>query len=219
MRYIHNVNFHETFIASGAYHLKNGAIENWTMHRLPDGSHFIRVDIDEREIESGASILVEALQNTESIIERFDVHVFYSKAVDGVMSLRATYTLLEDYVQIGRSFNDQPREYNEVEIAENVYLTPPGSVFIGNSILHSTAHSSDMLRFEACLKHHPIVTVQPFYAELLEEIPLEAAAYQTDTRCFDTTLGRIWIDDHHIPLKIQRDKHKPIVLTRYAHGK
>jgi len=214
MRYIHNVNFHETFIASGEYHLAGGAVDSWTIHRLPDGSHFIRVDIDERDTTSGASILVEALQNAEAIIERFDVHVFYSKAVDGVMSLRASYTLLEDYVQIGRSFNNQAREYSELEISENTYLMPPGKVFLGNLILHSTSRSGDTLRLQAHFGHDPIVTIQPFHADLLEEIPLEQHTIQAQTRCFDTNLGRIWIDDHHIPLKIQHENQDPIVLTR-----
>lgn len=223
MRYIHNVNFHEKFIASGEYvYYENdqltSQIESWTKHQLPDGSYFIRVDNDSRSTDKGASLLTEALQSADGVIERFDIHLFYSRMIDGVMSLRATYSLEGDYVQIGRFFNNEEREYSEISLSGGSSLLPPGYVFLGD-MLSNASSKIEIVQAQYKRDDDPAGKVQ-INAELLGVETIELNNHPYQTRCFSWQNWKIWVDEYHIPLKmVETDSDKIILLTGYAQGK
>ena len=111
MRYLHPVQGHEKFVASGIYQFfKEGVelrkTEEWAIHEHPDGERFIRVDADYR-MEEGKSILLEALQTAKGEIVRFDVRYENDKFEGGVKNLRATFSLDKDVMQIGYEMNGQ----------------------------------------------------------------------------------------------------------------
>jgi hypothetical protein len=139
MRQLHSVAFHEKFTASGTYIYDEngepaGITESWTIHTLPDQSQRIRVDHDERNIESGITILLEALSNMAGMIQRFDVRLENPNG-KSVKLARASYTLFTNHVQIGRQINDQPRQDEVISLPPNTVIYPLMHVFTG-SIIH-----------------------------------------------------------------------------------
>lgn len=65
MRVLHPISQREKFIASGIYRYTRGGVlaegdEHFSIHALPDGSWFVRVDYDWRQLD-GSSQLIEAL--------------------------------------------------------------------------------------------------------------------------------------------------------------
>ena len=77
MRYLHPVQAHEQFVASGIYRFAKDEkaldkTEAWTIHSHADGERFIRVDLDARR-EEGKSILAEALLSRSGELARLDL--------------------------------------------------------------------------------------------------------------------------------------------------
>lgn len=218
MRYIHNVSFHEKFIASGEYifyedEKPTGQIESWTKHQLPDGSYFVRVDHDARTTND-MSLLTEALQSADGEIERFDIHLFYSRKIDGVMSVRATYSVEGDYIQIGRFFNNDERVYSEVEVTEKMSLLPPGFIFLGAKL----GADGVVVRPRFDRESDPAEKVM-FGTTAMKEETIEVGSQTYSTRSFFWNDQKIWVDDHRVPLRIHyANSSKFIVLTGYTHS-
>ncbi|MCI0353047.1 MAG: hypothetical protein L0Z53_26810, partial [Acidobacteriales bacterium] len=121
MRQIHPVGFHEKFVASGeyTYYGENGVeraiSDNWSIHELPDGSQKVRVDWETRE---GFWVdLIDALLKPEQSgkqIERFEISAY---ATDWRSAhIRANFIFFEDHVAVGRTYNDEPRENEELNL-------------------------------------------------------------------------------------------------------
>ena len=135
MRYLHPVQSHEKFVASGIYKFfKNGVelrkTEEWTIHEHPDGEKFIRVDADSR-FEDGMSVLLEALQNKEGQVVRFDVNYNNPKFEGGIKTLRATFSIDNDIMQVGFEMNGAERDYREIELPKFTIIDIPFSIFRG----------------------------------------------------------------------------------------
>lgn len=138
MRYLHPVQAHERFLASGTYRFtKNGEplakSESWAMHAHPDGERFVRVDADARGAE-GKSILAEALVDRENTIVRFDIRYENDRFEGGIKTLRATYQRASDRLQIGYSMNEDDRKYTELALPAGVIVDIPLLVFRGRAI-------------------------------------------------------------------------------------
>jgi hypothetical protein len=138
MRQLHPLAFHEQFTASGIYiyeqnGLSAGITEAWTVHQLPDKSHLIRVDRDARPTALGTSVLLEALRDEVGHILRFDLHL-YNPNGQSVKQAKASYTIFDDHIQIGRQINDQPRLEEETEIPANTVINPPMYIFTGSAV-------------------------------------------------------------------------------------
>ncbi len=120
MRYIHPVTVHEQFVASGVYDyytdaaVPAGITEAWSIHELPDGSQFVRVDHDLRG-SSGASMLVELLRNQAGSPERLDLY-FYPQAQVGANVLRANYSFYPAHIQLTTYWRHQPTGTAEIEL-------------------------------------------------------------------------------------------------------
>ena len=138
MRYLHPVQAHERFFASGSYRFtKNGETlakaETWTMHLHRDGEKFVRVDVDARRDE-GKSILAEALMDSSDRLVRFDIRYENDRFDGGIKTLRATYQLADEGMQIGYNMNGDERRYSEIELPDDALIDIPLLVFRGSAI-------------------------------------------------------------------------------------
>ena len=139
MRYLHPVQAHERFLASGCYRFfRNGELlrktESWTIHSHPDGEKFVRVDMDARETE-GKSILAEALLSSCDSLVRLDIRYDNDRFEGGIKSLRATFQLADDRMQGGFSMNGDERKYVEVTLPRQVLVDIPLLVFRGRAVM------------------------------------------------------------------------------------
>ena len=146
MRYLHPVQAHERFLASGTYRFsKNGELlaksESWAIHAHPDGERFVRVDVDARRAE-GKSILAEALYDDENTIVRFDIRYENDNFQYGIKTLRATYQRACERLQIGYSMNGDERKYTEVVLPAGAIIDIPMLVFRGPTIRELAERSS-----------------------------------------------------------------------------
>ena len=138
MRYLHPIQAHERFLASGYYRFaKDGRTlaktESWAIHGHPDGEKFVRVDLDARR-EEGKSILAEALLDLEGAIVRFDIRYENERFEGGIKHLRATYQRADERLQIGYSLNGDERKYIEVDLPADALLDLSLLVFRGATI-------------------------------------------------------------------------------------
>jgi hypothetical protein len=149
MRYLHPVQAHERFLASGCYRfVKNGEAlrrtESWAIHSHPDGEKFVRVDLEARE-EEGKSILVEALLDRDDALARLDIRYENDRFEGGVKKLRATYQSAEGRLQVGYSMNGGERKYIEVGLAQDCLIDIPLLVFRGSAIVKMAARAGGEL--------------------------------------------------------------------------
>ena len=138
MRYLHPVQAHERFVASGRYNFyKDGEplqkSESWAVHSHADGEWFIRIDADYQR-EEGKSILAEALLDARGRLARLDVHYENAHFHGGVRSLRATYQLAADCLQVGYQLNGAARDYREMALPDATRIDVPLLIFRGWTI-------------------------------------------------------------------------------------
>jgi len=158
MRYLHPVQAHERFLASGSYRFsKNGETlakaESWTMHLHRDGEKFVRVDVDARR-EEGKSILAEALLNSSNCLVRFDIRYENDRFEGGIKHLRATYQLADEGMQIGYNMNGDERRYSEVELPADALIDIPLLVFRGSTIKAMAERSAGSIPVYATTFEH-----------------------------------------------------------------
>lgn len=139
MRYLHPVQAHERFLASGCHRFfRNGELlrktESWAIHSHPDGEKFVRVDMDAREAE-GKSILAEALLTSGDSLARLDIRYENARFEGGIKNLRATYQLADARLQVGFSMNGEDRQYVEVSVPQNALIDIPLLVFRGRAVM------------------------------------------------------------------------------------
>lgn len=149
MRYLHPVQAHERFLASGIYRFfKDGELlrktESWAIHTHPDGEKFVRVDMDARQ-EGGKSILAEALLNSSDSLVRFDIRYENARFEGGIRNLRATYQVADGRLQAGFSLNGDERKYVEVSVPQRALIDIPLLVFRGRSIMRLARRCKDGL--------------------------------------------------------------------------
>lgn len=138
MRYLHPVQAHEQFVASGVYHFtKDGRAldkaEAWTIHSHADGERFIRVDLDARR-EEGKSILAEALLSRSGDLARLDLRYENDNFAGGIKRLRASYQVMDGRLQVGFNLNGGERQYIEVDLPAGALFDIPLLVFRGATI-------------------------------------------------------------------------------------
>ena len=139
MRYLHPVQAHERFLASGCYRFfKNGEplrkTESWAIHTHPDGERFVRVDMDARE-EEGKSILVEALLDSSETLVRLDIRYENAKFEGGIRELRATYQIADEQLQVGFNMNGEERKYVEAPLPSDALIDIPLLALRGRAIM------------------------------------------------------------------------------------
>jgi hypothetical protein len=108
MRYLHRVQMHEKFIASGTYKAPD-ALEQWSIHEQPGGTRLVRIDMEKAPL----TLLLEAWVNLTDegrVVERIDL---YGRSD---VEIRATYNFFDDHVQIGRTINGGERRHDEFAV-------------------------------------------------------------------------------------------------------
>ena len=233
MRYLHPVQAHERFLASGCYRFaKNGATlrktESWAMHGHADGETFVRVDLDARA-EEGKSMLLEALFSQDGALARLDIRYENERFEGGVKRLRATYQVAAGRLQIGYSMNGGEREYTEADLPGGALIDVPLLVFRGRAIRKMAA------RFDGALSIYvPMFENAPLFPGVLQRVASPVEDIGTDVlllgereiptrryRYIDRALS-YWIDKHGIIVKrVNSFKRQEIVvqLSNYASPK
>ncbi len=147
MRYMHPVQAHERFVASGTYQfIKEGEVlkksEAWTLHEHADGERFIRVDVDARR-EDGKSILAEALLTGDGDLARLDINYENQPSESGIRQLRATYQMAAGRLQVGFNMNGADRQYLEVDLPERTLIDIPLLIFRGMTVVELSQNTED----------------------------------------------------------------------------
>ena len=212
MRYLHPVQAHERFLASGCYRFVKdgqalGKTESWAWHAHADGERFVRVDMDARA-EEGKSILLEALQSAAGELVRFDIRYENDGFAGGIKTLRATYQLTGRQLQVGFSMNGAERQYIEVEVPEGTLIDIPLLVFRGRTIetLAETGRSGLPL-FVPMYEHAQLFpgslqTIQSPVVNAGEEV-VQMGGREIATRRYRyrDKAAAYWIDRHGVVVK------------------
>ena len=138
MRYLHPVQAHEQFVASGVYRFSKDETrldktEAWTIHRHADGERFIRIDMDARR-EEGKSILAEALQDRWGKLARLDIRYENDRFDGGILHLRASYQVVDERLHVGFNLNGAERQYREIDLPTGALVDIPLLIFRGETI-------------------------------------------------------------------------------------
>lgn len=135
MRYLHPVQMHEKFVASGEYAIyahgfSTQVVEAWSIHALTqtpgDESWFVRVDSDWRN-DTGALILGEALISPEANgyrVERVDLERYQSSPGKPLAHYKENYSFFDTYLQVGYAAPAAERRYAEQPMDVG-YVTAP----------------------------------------------------------------------------------------------
>ena len=212
MRYLHPVQMHEKFIASGRYRFfRNGQelrkTEAGTIHEHPDGETFIRIDVDSR-LEDGKSILVEALQNTANEPVRFDIHYDNAKFEGGIKTLRAAYSIAEGRMQVGYAMNGAKREYLEIDLPASTLIDLPLLVFRGRTIAEMARRADQAISLFAPTFEHAqlfpgIARTVESQVEYAADDLVSIGKRQIETRRYRYVdrAASYWIDRHGTVIK------------------
>ena len=231
MRYLHSVQRHEKFVAGGRYRFfRNGQelrqTEAWAIHLHPDGETLIRVDVDSR-LEDGRSILVEALQNTENELVRFDVHYDSARFEGGIKTLRATYSLAEGRMQVGYAMNGANREYLEIDLPTSTLIDMPLFAFRGRAIAEmarddSKAVSVFVPMFEHAQLFPGVVRQVEAQVEYVSDDLVSIGKLQIETRRYRYAdrAASYWIDRRGVVIKrvnAFKQQEFVVLISNYAH--
>ncbi len=137
MRYLHPVQAHEKFVASGRYRFFGDGqeldkSESWVIHEHADGGRLTRVDVDSRRTE-GKSILAEALHSGGELL-RLNIRYESTQFEGGVKELRASYQVSGSEIQVGYNMNGAERDYIEMKLPPATLIDIPLLVFRGAAI-------------------------------------------------------------------------------------
>lgn len=224
MRYLHPVQAHERFVASGTYRfIKDGRVleksEAWTLHEHANGERFIRVDVDARR-EQGKSILVEALQTSDGDLARLDINYENERFESGIKQLRATYQLEAGRLQVGFNMNGADRQYQEIDLPQGTLFDIPLLIFRGMTVVELSQNTEDS---------------RPIYVPMFEHAQLFPGTLQTVSNMVDysghdmVVMGKrefsarryryrdraavYWIDEHGVVVKrVNAFKQQEIVV-------
>jgi len=233
MRYLHPVQAHERFAASGCYHFViNGVAlrktESWAIHAHPDGEKFLRVDVDARE-EEGKSILMEALLSRDDALVRLDIRYENAKFEGGVKSLRATYQIAGDRLQVGYNMNGAERKYVEAEMPQDALIDIPLLVFRGGAVAKMAARYGKEITMYVPMFDHaqlfPGVLREVFSpVEYVGEEALYLGDRQIPTRRYRyvNKAATYWVDRHDTIIKrvnSYRQQEFTVEISNYAVSK
>ncbi len=230
MRYLHPIQAHERFLASGRYHFsKNGQslakTESWTLHAHSDGEKFVRVDMDARQ-EEGKSILAEALLDLNGALVRFDIRYENEKFEGGIKQLRATYHRTDERIQIGYSLNGDERKYIEVDLPADALIDLPLLVFRGSTIKELAEKSTGAIAVFVPMFEHA-----QLFPGVLRQVasPVEHAGEDTvllGNRAINASRYRYrdqavsyWIDQHDMIVKrvnSYKQQEMTVAISNYA---
>lgn len=212
MRYLHPVQAHEQFVASGVYRFSRDEMaldktEAWTVHSHADGERFIRVDLDARRVE-GKSILAEALLNRSGELARLDLRYENDNFEGGIKGLRASYQVVDERLQVGFNMNDGERQYLEVELPAGTLFDIPLLIFRGQLICAISANESAPRSIFVPMYEHAQLfpgTLQSMDALIAEDgddvLLLGARQVSARRYRYRDRAALYWIDEHGVVIK------------------
>ena len=129
MRRLHAVGKHEKFVASGLYAYRENGVdirlrEQWSIHEVGGGAHFIRADVDGRE-HDGHSTLIEALQTPDGCLERIDQQIFEPGSSRPV---KLSYIMYDEHVELVVNHQDQ-------RIENAITMPPEYGIFVYSQLI------------------------------------------------------------------------------------
>ena len=231
MRYLHPVQGHEKFIASGVYKFfKDGEelrkTEEWTIHEHPDGERFIRVDADSR-FEDGKSVLLEALQNKEGEIVRFDVDYSNPKFEMGIKTLRASFSIDNDVMQIGYAMNGADRDYKEMELPKFTLIDIPFLIFRGQTTVEFVRYGDKPVpmfvpTFDFAQLFPGVLQTAQSQVEYVtdEEVGIGNLRFDTKRYRYPDKAISYWVDEHQVVIKrvnAHNQQEFVVQISNYAH--
>lgn len=222
MRTIHPVAAHEKFVASGTYlFYQNDTLldqrEQWSIHELPDGSQFVRVDHEFRLGAAPVYTLTETLLTADGKVERCEIHEFRQN-IGNLEKTRVNFAVYQGYLQRSHRIDQQPATLEEIALPQQTIIFPAPLVFWGMAIraVHAAAqhqaavhwlsgkHSDDERQIW-CTQQ---IGIEPLS---LSSKDYHATRYQVEWK---SQLSQIscWLDGHDILLL----KDNETKLTQYA---
>ena len=230
MRYLHPVQAHERFVASGCYRFRKDGqalpkTESWTIHRHPDGEIFFRADLD-AQAEEGKSILLEALSRVDGELARLDIRYENGAFAGGIKQLRATYQFWDEGLQVGFSLNGAERQYIEMALPPNTLIDVPLLIFRGRAIEKLASLAGARLSLFVPMFEH----VQLFPGSLQTvgspvewagEAKLTVGAREVKTRRYRyrDRAAAYWIDRHGVVIKrvsAYKQREMVVQISNYA---
>lgn len=212
MRYLHPVQAHEQFVASGVYHFTRDGkaldkAETWTVHGHADGERFIRVDMDARR-EEGKSILAEALLSQSGELARLDLRYENDNFSGGIKRLRASYQVVDGRLQVGFNINGGERQYLEVELPAGALFDIPLLIFRGETIRALAGNAAESRSiFVPMFEHAQLFpgTLQSAGTPIDEDgkdlLLLGARQVAAKRYRYRDRAALYWIDDHGVVIK------------------
>lgn len=212
MRYLHVVQAHERFVASGRYRFqKNGEAlrkrESWTIHELGDCGRLIRVDSD-AQADEGKSILGEALYSASNRLLRFDIRYENLGFDGGIKTLAATYQFDEGMLQVGYAINGEERSYLEREIAADALVDVPLLVMRGDNLAALSACDGTSVKvfvpmFENAQLFPGVSREVASQVEFVgeEQLPVGRKALWTKRYRYRDKAVSYWVDRNNIVVK------------------
>lgn len=121
MRTIHDIHDYEEKVVEGTYTypMADGKLENWTVHRLPDGALVLRADVDGREA-TGESVLVHVLHAPDGGVDRLQARV----EMPG-WKAELQLSCFDGYATVSRQSNGQWWPASEVEFPAGAAVVAP----------------------------------------------------------------------------------------------
>jgi hypothetical protein len=235
MRQIRPVGFHEKFVASGVYTyynengLERAISDNWSIHQLPDGSQKVRVDWETRE-DFWIDLIDALLTSQQSVkqIERFEISAYTTDWSSA--RIKANFIFFEDHVEVGRTYNDDPRENEEVNLPSEYVVYPGTCIFLGFAISQAALKNMDEVTIIGCypwMDDHSAIRVMVSKWSVISagyDI-LEIVGHNHDVRRYEQhisseDIGIYWLDSYDVLLRAETRRSgrllSYVVLTQYA---
>jgi hypothetical protein len=236
MRYLHPVGPHETFVASGVYALlrgdqPTGQTLTWSIHEQPDGAHFIRIDRFPNPVDDW-SVILEVWRSPPGDggrIERLDLKALAPRRA--IKQVRATYTLLDDHIEVGRTLNNGERLQESLALDGTAYLIPLPELLPGHVVTSAAEQDGQ-----------PVILAAPGIDFDDEQSAFTLRVSPAGFRCVDegayVVAGRsyparryvwispagatdpereLWVDEHGVLLADEADDgSRQLLLTQYV---
>ena len=235
MRHLNKVRPHERFVASGTYNGFRGGTpynltEKWTLHEHPDGAQFARIDWSLHDGEDDKTRLMEAWRSPPEAggrIERLDLLALNNRNDAEINRVRATYTFSEHLIEIGRTVDDQPREYHEFPVQDNFFIYSL-SVLIDSWLAAQWIEGEDKpatcfayreeSAFEGLMCHQTLRAIGETELTIGEKtFPVRQYERVLSGEGDSEHMTQLWLDQYGIPLKQVGPKPDHAMnLTEYA---
>jgi hypothetical protein len=233
MRALRPVAPQETLVCWGAYQYfkdrrPTGVTEEWSLHRLPDGTEVARADVDARKVADAFDWLTHFVRDADGRPQELIVQ--YRK---GALYAKATYAFQRDRVEITRDVGDMSTRREALDIASG-YVVDYRAIIASDytwrgypQYMQGAVYAVPIFQLAIEPEEMPDllggnvtrVNVQPLEAASLTIPPgvyADVRRYQVALSDDREAVG--WFDQHGIPLRWSRpDDGYEFVLMRYRH--